>query len=218
MKYRSMPLALALVSLLGAGCFDPLPQTNQATKSSATSQPLSQPGETVANPRIDVLLGIQMPPDGPALYRDSSVPKQEGSLFYGQSYRLALNAVEIDTLVGRVQILNLTDPYRKPRTALNDPMRLLLGCGGVDVNYGPACDFGKPATTTLNGLNIGRYEVTYFPRGNSGKGDDASVTTTVWLVSIPQNSDAWLYVYPADLENPEQGVQLKRWLENVVPL
>jgi hypothetical protein len=211
-------LAIVLV-LVGAGCSDPLPSNTRSVTSPATAQPLTQPEVTDSQDlQVDTLLGLQLPTEGLALLQDSSAVKQEGSMFYGQAYRLAPSLEQRDQLVGRVQILNLTDPFRNARTSLNDPMRLMLGCGAEDVNYGPACDFGKPVTSTMNGLTIGRYDITYYPSGNDSRGGSVSVTSTVWLVPAPKNTSAWLYVYPTDLKTGQASSSIEAWIKSLAPL
>jgi hypothetical protein len=216
MNRTSFLALLVLVVALGAGCFDPLPSSNSSSQTPVTPQPLRGVSQD-ATPdlRVENVLGIQFPSDGASVYKDSSAPKQEGALFYGQSYRLIDGADASDALIGRIQILNLTDPYRNMRT-LVDPMKSLLGCGGEDRKFGPSCEFGKVATTTVNGLAVLAYPVTYYPRRLNDT--EAFTTATVYLVPVPQNNAAWLYVFPVDLENATKNSAVSEWVKNVAPL
>lgn len=216
MKSLSFVVLGAALSLFGAGCFDPLPQPTRSVQTPSTPQPLRGTATgTEVDLRVEALLGIQFPAEHAAVYKDSTAPKQEGALFYGQSYRLAEGTAAPDRLIGRLQILNLTDPYKNPRTLI-DPMRMLLGCGGEDVKFGPSCEFGKQTTTTVNGLDIRSYPVSYYPRRLNNT--EAFSTSTVYLVPVPQNDTAWLYVFPVDLENPAQQSRVSAWVQNLAPL
>jgi hypothetical protein len=216
MKRISLGVACLSVAFLGAGCFDPLPQPARKVQSPALTQPLRPPTDDgVTNLRVDALLGIQFPTEGPGLFRESSVPKQEGILFYGPSYRLATNDAEGEHLIGRVQILNVTNPYRSPRAVLDESLHILLGCGGTETKVGPACDFGGLATATINGLEMRSYPVTYYPRRQN---QDTFSTSTVWLVPVPTNEDAWFYIYPADLESADAARIVDDWVRSLVKI
>lgn len=202
-------LPLLAVALLGAGCLSSVPPSQKAASAPTPTSTVPDAPKDRPLVRLDSLLGIRFPTQGRAVFEDSSVPKQEGALFYGSAYRITKSAEEYDRLFGRIQVLNLTDPYKGPRN-LEEPMRVLLGCVGLDANFGPTCDFGAYATTSVDGLEVRTYPVAYFPHRQND--DETFVTTTVWLIPTPGNDQAWLYVYPARVKDAFLTPETAGWV------
>lgn len=211
MILRGLTPILAL-ALLGAGCFQSVPPTPKPVSAPAPTSTDADASKDKPLVRLDSLLGIRFPDRGPAVFEDSSVPKQEGALFYGSAYRITKSAEEYDRLFGRIQVLNLTDPYKGLRN-LEEPMRVLLGCVGLDANFGPTCDFGAYASTTVGELEVRAYPVAYFPHRQND--DETFVTTTVWLIPTPGNDQAWLYVYPARVKDAFLTPEAAGWVNGL---
>lgn len=208
---RPFGIVLVAIVFLGQGCLST--PKKPATLASPPAQPLKIVEANDGRMTTQEILGIRLPSEGVAAYKDTTAQKQDGVVYIGQSYRLALNATEYDRLVGRATILNVTDPFRDPIRTLTEPMWKMLGCVGSEKTYGLHCDLGKPTTSTVNGLSVQVFTVP-FSRGTD-KRAEAKGTSTVWLVELPANERAWLYVYPSDLQDTSARRPLSEWVERL---
>lgn len=205
------PLVFGVIGLIfvGQGCLSA--PAAPKTVTAPPPQPLSTEGEIAAPRPVQEILGIAVPATGVAVFSDVTAEKQDGAVFVGQSYRLTPSAKEADQPIGRATILNITDPTRDPQKALHDPMWNLLRCVGSETTYGLHCDLAKPVAGTVNGLSVQSYVVS-FSRGTILR-PESSGKTTVWLVQLPSNTRAWLYVYPIDLQDQTAKTQLESWIK-----
>lgn len=210
---RFRPLVLTMIGLVfvGQGCFSS--PVAPKTVTAPPPQPLSTAGETETIRPVQEILGIAVPASGVAAFADITAEKQDGAVFVGKSYKLTPSAKEMNQSIGRATILNITDPSRDPQKALHDPMWNLLRCVGSETTYGLHCDLAKPVASTVNGLSVQSYAVS-FSRGTISR-PESSGKITVWLIQLPTNARAWLYVYPIDLQDQDAKTLLESWVKAV---
>lgn len=212
MKTGNVAAIFVALVFFGQGCTTSVSSLPPPGIPTPHVQPLRQTADN-ARPQIEDILGIALPRGGVTAYPQSSVPKQEGALFYGSSFRLTLNAQEYDRLVGRALVLNVTDPNRDPLKVLRDPMRQQLGCVDDGKTYGTFCEIKAASSSTSNGLEVHAFPVQY--RIRSGLTTTQSGTSTVWLVRVPKNDRAWMYVVPADFGDASSTRMLYDWISDL---
>lgn len=210
-RFSSLFVAGCCAVLFGQGCSDPVTSIRTVPLPSV-AQPLHQTADDTRL-RVESILGIVLPSTGVAVFRQSSIPKQEGPLFYGPAFRLTVNEKEYDRKLGDAFVLNITDPTREPQKTLREPLQRMLGCVEDLKTYGPRCEIETAVSSTENGLRMNTYPIRY--ERPTREGTSLFVTSTAWLIQIPENERAWLYVLPKDLGDVTGTALLAEWVSGL---
>lgn len=210
-RISSLFVVAGVFALFGQGCTDPVTSI-RSVPLPTIAQPLHQPADDTRL-RVESILGILLPSNGVAAFRQSSIPKQEGALFYGPAFRLTVNEREYDRKVGDAFVLNITDPTRDPQKTLREPLQRMLGCVEDLTTYGPRCEIATAVSSTENGLRMNTYPIRY--ERPTREGTSSFVTSTAWLIQVPENERAWLYVLPKDLEDATGTALLAGWISGL---